>query len=306
MKEYGLDEETVQNMIKGSDVNVPLGLYTFGNKQKSVVVDGNILSVKDLKNMRIPVTPSASSGAGAPSSGAENPGAQGAEQQAGNASQQQAAAQQQPSGSAASGQSVELPTIKLSEIADIKVVKNAESISRTNGKDSIGLQIVKGSDANTVSVAEAVTKELEKFKKDNKGIKVSTTYDQAEPIKESVSTMLNKAIIGAIFAIIIIMLFLRDIKSTLISVISIPLSLLIAVLILNQLDITLNIMTLGAMTVAIGRVVDDSIVVIENIYRRMALKDEPLKGKNSLKKPQKKCLFQSCLRRSSQLRSSYR
>ncbi|MES1037137.1 efflux RND transporter permease subunit [Bacillus pumilus] len=284
LKEYGLDEETVQNMIKGSDVNVPLGLYTFGNKQKSVVVDGNILSVKDLKNMRIPVTPSASGGAGSagagvPSSGAENPGAQGAEQQAGNASQQQTAAQQQPGGGAASAQSVELPTIKLSDIADIKVVKEAESISRTNGKDSIGLQIVKGSDANTVSVAEEVTKELEKFKKDNKGIKVSTTYDQAEPIKESVSTMLNKAIIGAIFAIIIIMLFLRDIKSTLISVISIPLSLLIAVLLLNQLDITLNIMTLGAMTVAIGRVVDDSIVVIENIYRRMALKDEPLKGK---------------------------
>lgn len=274
LKEYGLDEETVQNMIKGSDVNVPLGLYTFGNKQKSVVVDGNILSVKDLKNMRIPVTPSAgggagSAGAGAPSSGSENPSAQGAEQQAGSASQQ----------SAGGGQSVEIPTIKLSEIADIKVVKEAESISRTNGKDSIGLQIVKGSDANTVSVAEEVTKELEKFKKDNKGIKVSTTYDQAEPIKESVSTMLNKAIIGAIFAIIIILLFLRDIKSTLISVISIPLSLLIAVLLLNQLDITLNIMTLGAMTVAIGRVVDDSIVVIENIYRRMALKDEPLKGK---------------------------
>ncbi|MGM0816137.1 MAG: efflux RND transporter permease subunit [Bacillota bacterium] len=282
LKEYGLDEETVQNMIKGSDVNVPLGLYTFGNKQKSVVVDGNILSVKDLKNMRIPVTPGASSGAGsagAPSNGSGNAGAQSAEQQAGSASQQQAAAQQQTGGGSASSQSVELPTIKLSEIADIKVVKDAESISRTNGKDSIGLQIVKGSDANTVSVAEEVTKELEKFKKDNKGIKVSTTYDQAEPIKESVSTMLNKAIIGAIFAIIIILLFLRDIKSTLISVISIPLSLLIAVLILNQLDITLNIMTLGAMTVAIGRVVDDSIVVIENIYRRMALKDEPLKGK---------------------------
>lgn len=291
LKEYGLDEETVQNMIKGSDVNVPLGLYTFGNKQKSVVVDGNILSVKDLKNMRIPVIPGASggagsAGAGAPSNGSGNAGAQGAEQQAG-ASQQQAVAQQQTGGGSASSQSVELPTIKLSEIADIKVVKDAESISRTNGKDSIGLQIVKGSDANTVSVAEAVTKELEKFKKDNKGIKVSTTYDQAEPIKESVSTMLNKAIIGAIFAIIIIMLFLRDIKSTLISVISIPLSLLIAVLILNQLDITLNIMTLGAMTVAIGRVVDDSIVVIENIYRRMALKDEPLKGKELVKEATK-------------------
>ncbi|MEK5133175.1 efflux RND transporter permease subunit [Bacillus sp. FSL W8-0645] len=259
LEEYGLDEETVQNIIKGSDVNLPLGLYTFGNKQKSVVVDGNIFSVKDLKNMRIPVT----GGAGNASGGIGNTGAVGsAEQQA-----------------AASSQSVELPTVKLSEIANIKVVKEAESVSRTNGKNSIGLQIMKGSDANTVSVAEEVTKELNKFKKDNDGMNISSTYDQAEPIKESVSTMLNKAIIGAIFAIMIILLFLRDIRSTLISVISIPLSLLIAILILNQLDITLNIMTLGAMTVAIGRVVDDSIVVIENIYRRMALKDEPLRGK---------------------------
>lgn len=259
LEEYGLDEETVQNIIKGSDVNLPLGLYTFGNKQKSVVVDGNIFSVKDLKNMRIPVT----GGAGNASGGIGNTGAVGsAEQQA-----------------AASSQSVELPTVKLSEIANIKVVKEAESVSRTNGKNSIGLQIMKGSDANTVSVAEEVTKELDKFKKDNDGMNISSTYDQAEPIKESVSTMLNKAIIGAIFAIMIILLFLRDIRSTLISVISIPLSLLIAILILNQLDITLNIMTLGAMTVAIGRVVDDSIVVIENIYRRMALKDEPLRGK---------------------------
>ena len=70
------------------------------------------------------------------------------------------------------------------------------------------------------------------------------------------------------------MLFLRNIRTTLISVVSIPLSLLIAVLVIKQMDITLNIMTLGAMTVAIGRVVDDSIVVIENIYRRMSLSGE--------------------------------
>ena len=86
--------------------------------------------------------------------------------------------------------------------------------------------------------------------------------------------MLSKAIFGAIFAIVIIMLFLRNIRTTLISVVSIPLSLLIAVLVIKQMDITLNIMTLGAMTVAIGRVVDDSIVVIENIYRRMSLSEE--------------------------------
>ena len=79
--------------------------------------------------------------------------------------------------------------------------------------------------------------------------------------------MLGKAVFGALFAILIILLFLRNIRSTIISIISIPLSLLMALTALNMMDITLNMMTLGAMTVAIGRVVDDSIVVIENIYR---------------------------------------
>ena len=99
--------------------------------------------------------------------------------------------------------------------------------------------------------------------------------------------MLSKAIFGAIFAIVIIMLFLRNIRTTLISVVSIPLSLLIAVLVIKQMDITLNIMTLGAMTVAIGRVVDDSIVVIENIYRRMSLSEEKLRGKDLIREATK-------------------
>lgn len=91
--------------------------------------------------------------------------------------------------------------------------------------------------------------------------------------------MLSKAVFGALFAVIIILVFLRNIRSTIISIISIPLSLLIAVLCLRQMNITLNMMTLGAMTVAIGRVVDDSIVVIENIYRRLSLSGEKLKGR---------------------------
>ena len=260
MKKYGLDKDTVKQVIQGSDVTTPLGLYTFGNKEKSVVVSGDIETIKDLKNMRIPVA-SASSASGAAAQGA---------QAAGGA---QMAAQTRQSAS------TEVPTVKLSEIANIKDVKKAESISRTNGKDSIGINIVKANDANTVEVADNVKKELKQFKEDHKGFQYSATLDMAEPITQSVETMLDKAIFGALFAIVIILLFLRDIKSTLISIVSIPLSLLIALLVLNQLDITLNIMTLGAMTVAIGRVVDDSIVVIENIYRRMRLKDEPLRGK---------------------------
>ncbi|MEC1625316.1 surfactin resistance protein SrfP [Bacillus mojavensis] len=263
LKEYGLDEDTVKQVIQGSDVTTPLGLYTFGNKEKSVVVSGDIETIKDLKNMRIP-TASASSA---------DSNAAAAAQSAQAAQSPQAAAQAQQS------VSTDVPTVKLSDIATIKDVKKAESISRTNGKDSIGINIIKANDANTVEVADNVKDELKQFKEDHKGFNYSATLDMAEPITQSVETMLSKAIFGAIFAIVIILLFLRDIKSTLISIISIPLSLLIALFVLQQLDITLNIMTLGAMTVAIGRVVDDSIVVIENIYRRMRLKDEPLRGK---------------------------
>ncbi|MHA7139449.1 efflux RND transporter permease subunit [Rossellomorea arthrocnemi] len=268
LAQYGLTEETVQNMIKGSDVTAPLGLYTFKDSQKSVMVDGNITTIEDLKEMKIPVMPSAGS-MEAPQG--QTPGGQ--------------TPQAPPAGEAPAG--VKIPTVQLSDIAEIQLKGKAESISRTNGKESIGLQVVKTADANTVDVVNAVKEEVKAFEKDLDGVEIISTFDQGEPIEKSVSTMLNKALFGAIFAVIIILLFLRDIKSTLISVVSIPLSLLIAILLLKQMDITLNIMTLGAMTVAIGRVIDDSIVVVENIYRRMSLKGEMLKGKELIREATK-------------------
>lgn len=257
MNELGLSEETVQNFIKGSDISMPLGLYTFKDTEKSVVVDGNITTLSALKEMRIPVVPSSTEGMTAQPPAQTNPTASG------------------------------IPTVKLEEIADIKEVGKAESISRTNGKEAIALQIVKAPDANTVDVVNEVKDEVKDFEKKFEDLEIISTFDQGEPIEESVNTMLSKAVFGALFAIIIIMLFLRNIRTTLISIISIPLSLLIAVLFLNQLDITLNVMTLGAMTVAIGRVVDDSIVVIENIYRRMSLTNEKLTGKDLIREATK-------------------
>src|SRR5690606_33822707 len=175
-----------------------------------------------------------------------------------------------------------VPTIALSELAEIEVVSEAESISRTNGEESIGVSIVKAPDANTVEVANSVKDIVAEVQKDY-GLTVATTFDQAEPIEQSVETMLSKALFGILFAVVIILLFLRSFKTTLISIISIPLSLLMAIFLLNQMDITLNIMTLGALTVAIGRVIDDSIVVIENIYRRMGLAGEKLRGKELIR-----------------------
>ncbi|MCK9857135.1 MULTISPECIES: efflux RND transporter permease subunit [Paenibacillus] len=172
-----------------------------------------------------------------------------------------------------------MPNVKLSDVAKLTVEGKAESVSRTNGKDSIGINIVKAADANTVDVVNNVKDAIKVMEEKNDGLTIVTTLDQGKPIEKSVETMITKAVIGALFAVLIIMIFLRDIRSTIIAVVSIPLSILIALLILSRMDITLNIMTLGAMTIAIGRVIDDSIVVIENVYRRMALKGERLKGK---------------------------
>ncbi|MGE6486766.1 efflux RND transporter permease subunit [Paenisporosarcina sp. NPDC076898] len=238
LAEYGLTEEMVKGMVKGSDVTFPLGLFPFDGTEKSVVVDGDITSIDDLKKIQIPVV--ATSPDAVPSK----------------------------------------PTmVELGEVADIELVGKAESISRTNGKESIAVQVVKSQGANTVDVVNLMKEEVKTFEKDNADFEIVFTFDQGEPIEKSVETMLSKALFGAGFAVLIILLFLRNIRSTLIAIISIPLSLLIAVLLIKQMDITLNMMTLGAMTVAIGRVIDDSIVVVENIYRRMASPTEKLRGK---------------------------
>ncbi|MGE7763610.1 efflux RND transporter permease subunit [Peribacillus sp. NPDC097895] len=255
MAQYGLDEETVKKVIQAANVKVPLGIYNFEDKEKTIVVDGNISTLKDLKNIKIPLTGGSKTETptqGAPDTNQVSPGL--------------------------APNTVQPQNVKLSDIAEVKITGKAESISRTNGSESIGLQVTRSPDADTVAIVDEVKEEVSNFKEDFKGVSVHTTLDQAKPIKDSVETMISKAIFGCLFAVIVIMLFLRNFKTTLISVISIPLSLLAALLVLKQLDISLNVMTLGAMTVAIGRVVDDSIVVIENIYRRMALKGEQLKG----------------------------
>lgn len=291
MAELGLTEDTVNGIVQGSSIRVPLGLFELDKSQKAVVVDGNIIDIDDLKNLAIPVVPggagasagngasAAPQGSGAPTGEAGQgtaPGsAQGTDQAAGQAAGGNASVGS-PSGAAnAPG----IPTVKLSEIAKIEVIGQAESISRTDGKESIGISVVKSNDANTVDVVNAVKDKAEELQSQFKNADLTVLLDQGKPIQDSVNTMLGKAVFGALFAILIILLFLRNIRSTIISIISIPLSLLMALTALNMMDITLNMMTLGAMTVAIGRVVDDSIVVIENIYRRLTLKGEKLKGR---------------------------
>lgn len=234
MAEFGLAEDKVKEMIQASNLAVSLGLYEFKEGEQAVAVDGKFMTEDELKNMLIPVTPSAS-----------NPS----------------------------------PFVKLSDIAEVELVGKVQSVSRTNGDDAIAIQIVKEQQANTVDVVNEVKDLIKEEKAKIDGLVIDVSLDQGEPIEESVSTMIEKALFGGLIAVLIILLFLRDFKSTIISIVSIPVSIFMALLLLNWMDITLNIMTLGAITVAIGRVIDDSIVVVENIYRRLHLREEKLTGR---------------------------
>lgn len=169
--------------------------------------------------------------------------------------------------------------MKLKDFANFENVTLDNGISRVNGKDSLTISLIKAQSGNTVNVVKDMNEIIEEFKSNYKDIEFVTILDQAEPIETAVHTMLSKALFGALAAIVIIMVFLRDTRSTIISVVSIPLSLLMAIAILHQLGVTLNTMTLAAMTVAIGRVIDDSIVVVENIYRRLSDENEKLSGR---------------------------
>ncbi|MEW4431653.1 MULTISPECIES: efflux RND transporter permease subunit [Paenibacillus] len=287
MNELGLTEDTVNGIVQGSSVRVPLGLFELDEAQKAVVVDGNIIDLDDLKNLAIPVVPSGAGAAADPSAQAGGAAGQATAPDAAQGSTPSAAPSAGGNASAGSASGAAnaagIPTVKLSEIANIEVIGQAESISRTDGMESIGISIVKSNDANTVDVVNAVKDKAEELQSQFKNAQLTVLLDQGKPIQDSVNTMLGKAVFGALFAILIILLFLRNIRSTIISIISIPLSLLMALTALLLMDITLNMMTLGAMTVAIGRVVDDSIVVIENIYRRLTLKGEKLKGRELIR-----------------------
>ena len=149
--------------------------------------------------------------------------------------------------------------------------------ARTDGQPSLSLSVSKTSDANTVSVAEAVTATLndlgEQYKDD---VTITVVSDLSNFIKESRDGLVKEGGLGALFAILTIFLFLFSIRSTIVAAVSIPLSILAALVIMQATGVTLNIMTLGGLAVAVGRVVDDAIVVLENIYRHRALGEDRL------------------------------
>lgn len=162
--------------------------------------------------------------------------------------------------------------VSLGSIATVTESPAASTgVNRTNGQPSVGISVLKTQESNTVSVAHAVTDKLDEIEPSlPAGVQITVTSDQADFITESISGVVEEGIIGGVLAIVVVFLFLGNWRSTLVTAVSIPLSIITAVILLDQLGYSLNIMTLGGLTIAIGRVIDDSIVVLENIYRHMA------------------------------------
>ena len=159
-------------------------------------------------------------------------------------------------------------------IGDVSTVALTDAptttLSRVNGKPALTIAVTKLPGANTVDVSKAVTAIIPTLEKSVGNNAVFTTvFDQAPYIQKSIESLTTEGLLGLLFAVIIILIFLMSIRSTLVTAISIPTSVLITFIGLQAANYTLNILTLGALTIAIGRVVDDSIVVIENIKRRL-------------------------------------
>ncbi len=142
--------------------------------------------------------------------------------------------------------------------------------ARTDGQPAITVSVSKTSGANTVTVADAVRAELDAAAEANPDLRVVTVQDLSGFIKESRDGLVREGGLGAVFAIITIFLFLMSLRSTLVAAVSIPLSIFAALTLMLVTGISINIMTLGGLAVAVGRVVDDAIVVLENIYRHRA------------------------------------
>jgi len=141
------------------------------------------------------------------------------------------------------------------------------SISRVDGEDALSISITKLPAANTVEVSQGVIAALDEIGEAFPDATFTIIFDQAPFIQQSIETLATEGLLGLAFAVIIILVFLLSIRSTLVTAISIPTSVLITFIGLQAFGYSLNILTLGALTIAIGRVVDDSIVVIENIKR---------------------------------------
>ncbi|MGM0435746.1 MAG: efflux RND transporter permease subunit, partial [Bacillota bacterium] len=166
------------------------------------------------------------------------------------------------------GVPVEFPTITVDDIADVEFVEAEDKLySKVNGENAVSISIQKGSGYATTEVTNDINQELMAIASENDDFDHTVLLDQGEYIEQANGSVLNNLLIGGILAVLILLVFLRNVRVTLIVGVAIPVSLLFAVILIYLSDITLNVVSLGGLALGIGMLVDNSIVVIENIFR---------------------------------------
>ncbi|MBX7265435.1 efflux RND transporter permease subunit [Micromonospora sp. Llam7] len=159
--------------------------------------------------------------------------------------------------------------VRLGDVAEVsEQLAPATAITRTNGRESLGIAVTADPDGNAVEISHAVADRLADLRA-AAGAELTVVLDQAPFVEKSIETLSTEGLLGLIMAVLVILVFLLSVRSTVVTAVSIPLSVVVALIALWIGDYSLNLLTLGALTVAVGRVVDDSIVVLENIKRHL-------------------------------------
>lgn len=287
----GLSQTAISDALDDNGTLIPGGTITEDGSTLSVQTGERIASLKDIR--ALPLTSSSGSsssdGTGSGAAGADGtassgdgtaagttgPGATGAGATGtGTGAAGTGATGAAPTGDAATGGSTPAATPTDTTLGDVAKVAITESprtsISRVDGQQALTISITKTQEANTVDVSNTVRDALPGIEDKIEGDpRFTVVFDQAPYIQQSIDSLAEEGLLGLAFAVLVILVFLLSWRSTLVTAISIPTSVLLAAIGMRAAGYTLNIITLAALTIAIGRVVDDSIVVIENIKRHM-------------------------------------
>ncbi|MFJ2979417.1 efflux RND transporter permease subunit [Curtobacterium sp. NPDC087082] len=284
----GLSTQSIADALDDNGTLVPGGTITQDGATLSVQTGERIASIKDIEGLPLTAASSGGSSSGAGSSGSSSSGGA-ADAGAGatggvgstgavDATSGTAAGGAAGAGSASSataggstaGTAATTPTT-IGDVAKVAIEESPRtSISRVNGETALTIAITKTQEANTVDVSKTVRDALPGIEAKVAGDpRFTVVFDQAPYIQQSIESLAEEGLLGLGFAVVVILLFLLSVRSTIVTAISIPTSVLLAAIGMRATGYTLNVITLAALTIAIGRVVDDSIVVIENIKRHL-------------------------------------
>ncbi|MFD3644476.1 efflux RND transporter permease subunit [Streptomyces griseus] len=230
----GLDAGTLAQALQAGGATVPAGAFSESGKSRTIQVGGAYTSLQQIEDLQVVAKNPAGAG--------DRPG----------------------------------EPVRLGDVAEVKQEPStAVSITRTNGRPSLAVMATMDKDGSAVAISDAVKDKLPDLRKDlGEGAELTVVSDQGPAVSKSISGLTTEGALGLVFAVVVILVFLASIRSTLVTAVSIPLSIVLALIVLWTRDLSLNMLTLGALTIAIGRVVDDSIVVLENIKRHLGYGEE--------------------------------